>query len=66
VAIYILLPPKSASILWYPSEYGYIDPKKGNKKQEFAGLSAAPEVEVSLIAPAYNESERLPGSTSSI
>jgi hypothetical protein len=60
VVIYVLLPPKSASILWYPSEYSYIDPKKGDKKQDFEGLSAAPAVDVSLIAPAYNESQRLP------
>lgn len=56
----MLLPSQSASILWYPQEYGYIDPKKGDKKQPFEGVDAAPEVEVSLIAPAFNEVERLP------
>lgn len=59
VVIYILL-PKGESVLWYPNEYTYVDPNKGNKKEPFSGLDYNPEVEVSLIAPAYNESERLP------
>ena len=60
MVVYLLLPPKSNSILWYPSEYGYIDPTKGDKKQPFEGVDAPPKVEVTLIAPAYNEEKRMP------
>lgn len=58
LVIYILL-PKGVTVLWYPNEYRYIDPNKANKKESFSGLDAAPEVEISVIFPAYNESERL-------
>jgi len=60
VAIVYLLIPTSESVLWYPSESEYVDPKKGNKKVAFAGAQASPEVELTIIAPAYDESKRLP------
>jgi hypothetical protein len=52
--------PKGTTVLWYPKEYAYIDPSKGNKTESFSGLDTPPEVDITIIFPSYNEYERLP------
>lgn len=60
-AVVYLLIPTDVSTLWYPDEASFIDPtNKKNTSQPFPKISDPAEVEVTLVAPAYNETERLP------
>lgn len=46
-------------ILWLSNENTYIDPNDNNKIKPFPSPSSPPSVDLSFVAPAYNEEERL-------
>jgi len=43
---------------WFPNENTYIDPTT-NQKRDFTSLFDSPTIDLSIIIPAYNESQRI-------